>query len=66
MLSIVVRFFKDIAQNSMLPEELFNVKLQPNATVDFPNVTSPTTPQRLTNVLSEKIPTKFINGLFFP
>lgn len=28
--------------------------LQPNATVHFPNVTSPTIPQRLTNVLLKK------------
>lgn len=38
----------------MLPEELSNVMLRPNATVHFQNVTSPTILQRLTNVLLEK------------
>lgn len=50
----------------MLLEELSNVNIQPNATVYFPNVTSLTIPQRLTNVLSGKIPTKFINKFILP
>lgn len=45
----------------MLPEELSKVKIQPNATVHFPNVTSLTIPQRLINVLSGKILTKIFN-----
>lgn len=51
VLSIFYLPLKDIAQNTMLLEELFNVKSQLNATMYFPNVTSPTIPQRLTNVL---------------
>lgn len=54
-----IQFFKNIAQNTMLLEELFNVKSQLNATMHFPNVTSPTIPRRLTNVLS-----KFINKFY--
>lgn len=54
ILFIVIWLFKDIVQNSMLPEELSNVMLRPNATVHFQNVTSPTILQRLTNVLLEK------------
>lgn len=49
----------------MLPGELSNVMLPPNATVYFQNATSPTIHRRLTNVLSEIISIKFINRLHF-
>lgn len=64
-LIFVIWFFKDIAQNTMLPEELSKVTNQPNATVHFPSVASLTIPRRPTNVLSGKIPTKFFFQLYY-
>lgn len=65
MLLIVIWLLKDIAQNTMLPEKLSNVMIRLNATVHSQNVTSPTIPPRLTNVLSETISIKFINRLHY-